>query len=172
VLQVFGRTARSASTKPGSWGNWVRQSDRTRPIVEVGTLFGHSARIIAMNKDRTQELITVDNYCWNPLGLARDAHVLATRLALREAIETQNTKVLDMDTETFYRSYSGPPPALFFCDANHAYEAVKADLEWARKVGTSIICGDDYDPLQHQGVVRAVDEMGGPRALVDGLFVI
>ena len=102
----------------------------------------------------------------------REAHLLATRLALREAIETQNTKVLDMDTGSFYRSYSGPPPALFFCDANHAYEAVKADLEWARRVGTSIICGDDYDPAQHQGVVRAVDEMGGPRALVDGLFVI
>jgi hypothetical protein len=98
--------------------------------------------------------------------------MLATRMALRDAIETQNTKVLDMDTEAFYRGYAGPPPALFFCDANHAYEAVKADLGWARKVGADIICGDDYDPVLHKGVVRAVDELGGPRALVDGLFVI
>jgi len=172
VLEVFGAHGQISVDESRFLGELVRQSDRTRPIIEVGTLFGHSARVIAMNKDRTQELITVDNYCWNPLGLAREAHLLATRLALREAIETQNTKVLDMDTGTFYAGYSGPPPALFFCDANHAYEAVKADLEWARRVGTSIICGDDYDPAQHQGVVRAVDEMGGPRALVDGLFVI
>ena len=61
VLEVFGAHGQISVDESRFLGELVRQSDRTRPIIEVGTLFGHSARVIAMNKDRTQELITVDN---------------------------------------------------------------------------------------------------------------
>jgi hypothetical protein len=64
-----------------------------------------------------------------------------------------------------------PAPALYFCDADHRYEAVRDDIAWARKVGASIICGDDYEPV-HTGVARAVDEAGGPRELQGGLWVL
>ena len=77
-----------------------------------------------------------------------------------------------MDKDDFYRSYSGPAPALFFCDADHSYEATKADLLWAKSSGASIICGDDYNHPFQRGTAQAVDEMGGPRRLADGLFVI
>lgn len=171
-VQAIGTSGQISIDEARFLGELVRQADKTRPIVEIGTLFGYSARVIAMNKDRLQELITVDNYSWNPLGLSSEAHALATQLALGDAIEHQNTKVLNMAKEAFYRDYAGPSPALYFCDADHSYLATKADLEWARKVGADIICGDDYHPVLHPGVCLAVDEMGGPRELVDGLFVI
>lgn len=42
---------------------------------------------------------------------------------------------------------------------------------WARSVGATIVCGDDYDhPFQH-GNKQAVDELGGPKQFVSGLFV-
>ena len=48
----------------------------------------------------------------------------------------------------------------------------KRDIMWAQSVGASIICGDDYDLASEPGVKRAVDELGGPRQLADGLFVL
>jgi len=152
-------------------GELVRRSDPTRPIIEIGTLFGYSTRVIAANKAPGQRLITVDNYSWNPLGLSSAAHKLATRLALAEAIEEHDTTVLAMGAAEFYRGYAGAAPALFFCDADHSYEAVLADLRWALGVGATIICGDDYEP-PHDGVMRAVDELGGPSEKRGGLFVL
>ena len=147
-------------------------ADKTRPILEIGTLFGYSTRIIALSKDPAQPLITVDNYSWNPLGISPEIHFKATRGALAEAIEHFSVTQLKLSKDTFYAEYDQPPPALFFCDADHSYEATKADLAWAKRVGADIICGHDYDPVRHKGVTRAVDEFGGPKRLVGTLFVI
>jgi len=153
-------------------GELVRKSDSQRPIIEIGTLFGFSTIIITIFKQQSQELITVDNYSWNPLGISPEAHYRITRNRLSEAIDRHNVRVARMDKDEFYRTYQGPPPALFFCDADHSYEATKADILWARSVGASIICGDDYNLPFESGVKRAVDEMGGPIELTDGLFVL
>ena len=153
-------------------GELVAKSDPHRPIIEIGTLFGFSTIIIAAFKQHFQELITVDNYSWNPLGISPDAHYTITQNRLSEAIDRHNVRVLRMDKDEFYRTYQGPPPAMFFCDADHSYAATNADLLWARSVGASIICGDDYNLPHEDGVRRAVDEMGGPSELVDGLFVL
>src|SRR5688572_5138150 len=59
-------------------GELVRSLRATGPIVEIGTLFGWTARIITLNKDPGRELITVDGYFWNPLGLAPDDHSRVT----------------------------------------------------------------------------------------------
>ena len=153
-------------------GELVRSSDPTRPIIEIGTLFGFSTIVMTLFKQREQQLITVDNYSWNPLGIGPDAHYQLTRNRLSEAVDEQNVQVLRIDKDEFYRSYIGAAPALFFCDADHSYEATKADILWARSAGASLICGDDYKhPFQH-GVTQIVDELGGPRKLVGGLFVI
>jgi predicted O-methyltransferase YrrM len=132
------------STNRGPFlGELVRRSDPDRPIIEIGTLFGYSTRILAANKTTGQRLITIDNYTWNPLGLSRANHRIATRLALAELVSDHDATVMAMSAAEFYRSYAGPPPALFFCDADHSYEAVLADLTWAIGAGTTIICGDD-----------------------------
>jgi predicted O-methyltransferase YrrM len=153
-------------------GSLVLGSDPTRPIIEIGTLFGFSTLVMTLFKRKEQRLITVDNYSWNPLGLSSEAHFMLTRDRLAEATEDHNVRVVRADRREFYRSFSDRAPALFFCDADHTYEATKEDLLWARSVGASVICGDDYDPGRHEGVVKAVDELGGPRQRVGGLFVL
>ena len=153
-------------------GDLVRSTDITRPIIEIGTLFGFSTIVISLFKQRQQPLITVDNYCWNPLGISPDVHFEVTKNRLAEIVAKHNARLLRMDKNDFYRTYDGPPPALFFCDADHSYEATKRDIMWAQSVGASIICGDDYDLASEPGVKRAVDELGGPRQLADGLFVL
>ncbi len=150
----------------------VRNADPSRPIIEIGTLFGWSTRVMAIAKPKEQELITVDNYSWNPHGMSAEAHYQATRMALSDAISDHNVRQVRMSKDEFYAQYTGPRPSLFFCDADHSYEATLADLQWARRCGADVICGDDYAPEQFPGVVKAVEEMGGARRLVDGLFVL
>ncbi len=150
----------------------VRESDPQRPIIEVGTLFGFSTMAMTLAKQSGQRLITVDNYCWNPLGLSPEVHRSITRFRLNEAVERYNVEIICADKDSFYKDYSGPSPTLFFCDADHSYEATKADLLWAQSVGASIICGDDYDHPFQRGTAQAVDELGGPKRLAGGLFVL
>lgn len=153
-------------------GEIIANSDKTRPIIEIGTLFGFSTTVMTLSKAVEQRLITVDNYSWNPLGISPEAHYQSTRNRLSEAIEKFGVEQIRMDKDEFYRTYDGPPPAVFFCDADHSYEATKADLLWARKVGATIICGDDYDHPYQRGTAQAVDELGGPKQLAGGLFVL
>ena len=153
-------------------GELVRSSDPRRPIIEIGTLFGFSTTVITLFKSPRQPLLTVDNYSWNPLGLSPEAHFAATSNRLSEAVEDHAVQIVKMDKDEFYRSYAGPPPAVFFCDADHSYEATKADILWARSVGADVICGDDYDLPDQRGTAQAVDELGGPKQVAGGLFVL
>lgn len=150
----------------------VRQCDPTRPIIEIGTLFGFSTTVMVLAKQKNQKLITVDKFCWNPLGISEDAHFAITSNRLSEAVANHNVELIRSGKDEFYKSYRGPAPALFFCDADHSYEATKADIQWAQSVGASIICGDDYDHPRDKGTAQAVDELGGPRQLAGGLFVM
>ena len=51
---------------------------------------------------------------------------------------------------------------MIFFDADHRYEAVKEEVEWAKAVGIRQICGHDYgNPNPNFGVTRAVDEVFG-----------
>lgn len=150
----------------------VRQSDPSRPIIEIGTLFGFSTLVMVLAKQPEHRLITVDNYSWNPLGLSPLAHHAITSNRLSEAVKHHSVQIVRSGKDEFYRGYRGPAPALFFCDADHSYEATKADILWARSVGASIICGDDYDHPYQRGAAQAVDELGGPKRLAGGLFVM
>jgi hypothetical protein len=150
----------------------VRRTSKEDPIIEIGTLFGFSTNIIAISKEKSQTLITVDKYVWNSLRISPAAHKLGTYAALQDAVKNHNVEVVDQDKDIFYENYTGPPPGLFFCDANHAYEATLRDLTWARKVGAKIVCGHDYDLGKYPGVVQAVDAFGGPREVVETLFVL
>jgi predicted O-methyltransferase YrrM len=153
-------------------GRLVASSDPSRPIIEIGTLFGFSTLVMTMFKDPSQHLITVDNYSWNPLGLSPEAHYQLTRNRLKESTAEHRVEQRRQGKDEFYRAYDGPPPAVFFCDADHSYEATKADIAWAKSVGATIICGDDYDHPTQRGTAQAVDEFGGPRQLAGGLFVL
>ncbi len=150
----------------------VQKTDKQEPIIEIGTLFGYSTLVICMAKRIEQKMLTVDSYVWNPLGLPPVVHEAATRSILKDTCFNHNVEVLRQDKDIFYKNYKGPAPGLFFCDADHGYEPTLNDLSWARSVGSKIICGHDYDPNKHPGVVKAVKELGGASEVVGTLFVL
>ncbi len=153
-------------------GQLVSNLETKGPIIEIGTLFGWSTRIICLFMDNGRELITVDNYSWNPFGLPPDMHFETTRTVLKDEISSGQPQLMKMSNTEFYNIYSGLSPALIFIDADHEYEAVKMDIEGAKKLGAKIICGHDYDERRCPGVVKAVDEYGGPKRLVGSLWVL
>ena len=152
-------------------GEITRKLNTSRPIIEIGTLFGRSTRIIAENMRKKQELLTVDMFCWNPCGMTKEEHEYITKISLADTIEKLNVKIVVVDKKKFYEEYKGANPEMVFLDADHSYEATKEDIDWALSVGADVICGHDYsDNLP--GVVKAVNESGGIEKLVDTLWVL
>lgn len=153
-------------------GNLVRNLEDDGPIIEIGTLFGRSTLVMATQKSIEINLVTVDNYSWNPLGISTEAHFRITQKILLEAKRKLNVHQIKSDKKEFYRTYQDGSPTLVFLDAVHTYEETKEDILWAKHSKTKIICGHDYHKQNHPGVVRAVDELGGPKKLVETLWVL
>ena len=126
--------------------------------VEMGTLFGLTARRVAAAKPKLK-IVAVDNFSWNPLGLTREAHKRFTEQILAEEIRRGQVVIKDMDSATFRAECKEAPDAVFL-DAEHGYEAVKAEIEWAKKMGVKCICGHDYGN-ERFGVTKAVKEAFG-----------
>lgn len=98
------------------------------PIVEVGTLFGFTTQAIAAWKDPQKQLITIDDYSWNPMGLVPVAHRDFTRRSLFYITAKCNTTLFEGLSTDFYAGYQGAVPAMIFIDASHEYEHVLADI--------------------------------------------
>jgi hypothetical protein len=127
------------------------------PIVEIGTLFGLTTRLIAAHARSDQAVITVDNFCWNPFGLPPALHEAFARKVLRTELAGGRVTLEVADSAAFRARYRGPVPALVFLDADHSYEPVRDEIAWAKSLGVPIICGHDYGVARF-GVTRAVDQ--------------
>jgi hypothetical protein len=139
----------------------VREAGRhSGPIVELGTLFGLTTRLIASVARADQPVITVDNFSWNPFGLPPAMHEAFARKVLRTELASGRVALQVADSAGFRRDYRGPVPALLFLDADHSYAAVRDEIAWARNLGVPVICGHDYGVARF-GVTRAVDEAFG-----------
>lgn len=149
----------------------VRQTDPSRPIIEIGTLFGRSSVLIACGKSPEQVLVTVDNYSWNPYDMPPWFQRETAAKQLQDAVKTLGVRVVAMDKAEFYATYDGARPSLVFLDAIHSYEETLKDIRWAKGVGADTICGHDFDAA-HPGVRQAVDEAGGARDVVESLWVL
>lgn len=131
--------------------------DTPSVIVEFGTLFGLTSLLLVHHKRPTQKVITVDNFSWNPFGLTPALHRDFTKRILRSAILSGSLELADMESVMFRDKYQGVVPYMVFLDADHSYQAVKDEIEWAKKMGVKLICGHDYGN-PHFGVTQAVDE--------------
>lgn len=150
----------------------VRTAPSNGPLIEIGTLFGWSTRVMTLAKPADQPLITVDSFEWNPWELTADEHRWFTTHLLADATAQLNVRQVVMDKNLYFEAYEGPAPALVFMDAGHTYEETKRDLEFAKKVRAQVICGHDYNAADWPGVVQAVNEFGGPRRLEGSLWVL
>jgi len=153
-------------------GDLVRGASPDGPIIEIGTLFGWSTKVLAMAKSVGQPLITVDKYIWNPWGLTPEEHQWLANRLLSDASCKLNVEQVVMDKNEYYATYSGERPAFVFMDAVHDYEETRSDIQFAKRVDAGIICGHDYDVTDFPGVVKAVDEFGGPAKRVGSLWVL
>lgn len=130
------------------------------PIIEIGTLFGFTTQLLADTKRADQELITVDNYSWNPFSLPPEHHREFTHSALYYCMKNTALTVVEGTSEEFFGNYSGPAPALVFLDGAHSYDAVVQEIRHAKRLGAAIICGDDYNEA-FPGLRKAVHEEFG-----------
>lgn len=127
------------------------------PIIEIGTLFGFTTALLASWVQGDRKVITVDNFSWNPWGLAPEAHQALTRRVLEPFLRSGRVEIAAQGSAEFFAAYAGPPPSLVFIDGDHSYEAVHRDIAAAKQVGAAVIGGHDYAPTI-PGVVRAVEE--------------
>ena len=125
-------------------------------IVEVGTLFGLTARELARQVVGGR-VMAVDNFSWNPFGLPPTIHEAFARRILRGS----SVELINCSSADWRKQVTGRIDMVFF-DASHRYEDVKAECEWAKSAGIKIISGHDYgNPNTRFGVTRAVDEVFG-----------
>lgn len=137
------------------------------PIVEIGALFGHTTNMLSALKADNVQLVTVENFSWNPFFLPPEAHRQFLKRTLRYAMARGSTKIFDGDAASFYSQNASLKPSLVFIDAAHDYKSVSQDIAWALASGCPIIAGHDYATM-HPGVVKAVDEAFGRNVMLFG----
>lgn len=147
----------------------AEEAARPGPVIEFGTLFGLTTRLLAAAAGPAQRVLTVDNFCWNPFGLPPALHEAFARKVLRSELESGRVEFVVAPSEVFRASYAGPAPALVFLDADHSYAAVRDEIAWAKSVGAAVIAGHDYGNPRF-GVTRAVDEAFSQQVTVRGML--
>ena len=150
---------------------WVAQasalvsSPSSFRFVEIGTLFGLTAKEVAQKTDA--KVVAVDLFCWNPFGLTPQQHEAFTR----DILKGTGVELVKDDALHFLSTLSPashPSSVFVFLDGDHRYEAVKAELEILREKGVKHLAGHDFgNPLF--GVTRAVREVLGEPDEVVGM---
>lgn len=138
---------------------WIGESRR---VVEIGTLFGFTAkRIVA---ETQAKVIAVDNFSWNPFGMPANLHEAFTREILATELKSGRVELVRTDAQEFLKTLRDVD--FVFLDGDHRYEAVKAEIELVKSAGVKMIAGHDYGNALF-GVTRAVEEtLGKPDEVV------
>lgn len=138
---------------------WIGESRR---VVEIGTLFGFTAkRIVA---ETQAKVIAVDNFSWNPFGMPANLHETFTREILATELKSGRVELVRIDAQEFLKTLRDVD--FVFLDGDHRYEAVKAEIELVKSAGVKMIAGHDYGNALF-GVTRAVEEtLGKPDDVV------
>lgn len=127
-------------------------------ILEIGALFGFSTQAI-LEGSPNSKVVVVDNFAWNPIGLTPLRHELMLKSNLNYFIRQNRVEIykgLSSDIKLFEMTKDNV--SMVFIDADHSYEGVLCDINFAKSINAKIICGDDYS---FEGVKKAVDETFG-----------
>ena len=143
----------------------IAWTNRAAPkvFVEIGTLFGFTARAIASRTGA--RVVTVDNFCWNPFGLTSAQHETFTRKVLAES----GVELVRADAADYLSHRIDAPESTFvFLDGDHSYAGVRRELELLKARGVRTVAGHDFGN-ERFGVTRAVREVFGEPDEVVGM---
>lgn len=128
-------------------------------VIEFGAWEGRST--VAIASGTSGVVYAVDHWRGNPGDIhtepvARTEDIYSRFLDNIEGID--NIRPVVMDTHEFMTAWTDPIKFLHI-DADHTYEAVREQIEWAKRlmVPGGVMCGDDYSS-NWPGVVQAVNE--------------
>lgn len=148
TLQRLGQLVRETENVPGA-------------VIEFGVWEGRSfvaiaeaaAPRIAHAVDHWQGSVSDSD---PTLQMARERDVRSAFLA--NTAHLNNVTAHQMHSDDFMAKWS-KPIAFLHLDADHGYESVKRQIEWAVPLLSygGVLCGDDYSD-RWPGVVRAVNE--------------
>lgn len=142
----------------------VRWAEGASVVVEIGTLFGFTAKRLAA--ETSAKVIAVDNFSWNPFGMPAELHEKFTRLILENELKSGRVELVKTDAQEFLKTMKGVD--VVFLDGDHRYEAVKAELELVKQTDLKVIAGHDYGNRLF-GVTQAVEEALGKPDEVAGM---
>lgn len=142
----------------------AEQAGKHYAIAEIGSWMGRSTRALADNTPGT--VVAVDTWAGTP----GDAHMqtLAGKPAdwvfgefMRNTADLANLTACHMHSLDAAVYFADRRFDIIFIDADHSYEAVKADiLAWRELLAPGgLLCGHDFGPGQKPGVNQAVGEL-------------
>ena len=141
---------------------WTRRATPST-VVEIGTLFGFTARALALRTG--VRVVAVDNFCWNPFGLTSAQHEAFARKVLADS----GVELVCADAAGYLSErIESPESTLVFLDGDHSYAGVKRELELLKVKGVGIVAGHDFGNVRF-GVTRAVREIFGEPDEVVGM---
>ena len=138
------------------------------PLVgaEVGVWYGTTAEKLLKARPKLF-LYMVDRWCttelW-PRGLEDETYLKHWRWMVEAEQRTQfagfRRDIMHMDSAAAAAKIEGASLDFVFVDADHSYEAVRADIQiwWPKIKPGGLLSGHDYDHPYFPGVRQAVDE--------------
>lgn len=151
---------------------WLYQTARSMAsVVEIGSWRGRSTHALLSGCKGT--VYAVDEWDPNFAGIEPIHHQAmkdARRLFFENVGGFKNLQVMEMTSIKAAEAFEDKSVDMVFIDADHAYGSVMADIKaWLPKA-VKMLAGHDYDPKQHPGVVKAVDEVFGSVKHVDTIW--
>ena len=145
---------------------WLARTAKGKKlIVEFGSYLGRSTRALCDNTDGL--VIAVDpwdgvyyNNDGQPINILKQGAYELFRINVNDHLESGKLEAIRCRSTEFPTVSTGRVDFLFI-DADHRYEAVKQDIDIARKLvkPNGIIAGHDYGRSDWPGVQQAVDEI-------------
>jgi len=158
----FGGLSPEESAVLVRWANESAETLGCKQFIEIGTLFGLTARSVALKT--SLQVTAVDNFSWNPFGLRGDEHeAFARRILEGSDVHLIRSDSIEFLLEKIYE----PSKTIVFLDGSHTYEDVRREIVICREKGVRVISGHDYG-REAFGVTRAVNEILGDAIEVKG----
>lgn len=134
---------------------WAEMASQSSKIIEIGTHFGRSAKVMLMASPKAK-LLCID-------GFLQDGTEHTARYFLRDEIREGRCQLMKVNfpASHFIINWDCHDTDLILIDNGHEYEEVKNQIELfsAFVRGGGVLCGHDLDRNPDNGVTRAVKEL-------------